>query len=102
MPLLTFADLSLETTTGEMLVSGVLVGNFPPSLSNVMVALIRAKGRVVTNHQLLDALWGASDDAPDRLAVPIHRIRKVLRRINSRITVVSVYGVGYRLHHGPT
>ncbi len=97
MPQFTFADLTLESSTGEMLMDGAVVGHLPPRVVGVMIALMRAQGRVVTNDALLDAVWRGRADAPMQLAVPIHRIRAELKKINSRICVQSIYGTGYLL-----
>lgn len=102
MPLFTFADLTLESSTGEMLMDGAVVGYLPPSVVGVMTALMQAKGRIVSNDLLLDAVWRGRADAPMQLAVPIYRIRAELKKIKSQVSVQSVYGSGYRLRATPT
>lgn len=62
----------------------------------VIHALMRNEGRLLTRDQLLDQAWEESSDASDR-AVDLHvfRLRKLLREWDRAIE--TVYGKGYTI-----
>ena len=60
--------------------------------------LLQNAERSVSREMLLDAVWGLDAEAETRVTdETVRRIRKKLREAGSRVTVVTVWGYGYRL-----
>jgi DNA-binding response OmpR family regulator len=67
----------------------------------LLVALVRAAGRVLSRDQLLDELHGmAQGDVPDR-SVDVHMARLRAKLGRSRAYLATVRGAGYRAVEGP-
>lgn len=94
----------LEIDVGRRL---VLVDGAPAELTalefNLLAALARDPGIVVTRQSLLDQLWGSAFAADDHLVdVHIANLRRKLGDDPARPRFLeTVRGVGYRLREGP-
>ena len=70
-----------------------------PAEFRLLVALVQARGRVLTRQALLDALYGASQEGALERTIDVHigRLRDKLReQIGGPRYIVTVRGLGYR------
>ena len=66
--------------------------------SQLLEALMRAGGRVVSKDDLIMHLWGPKvSGVQNRLEVLVHALRDKLSRLNTATAIETVRGVGYRL-----
>lgn len=81
-------------------VETVFIGNKPliltPLQRKLFLILWRAKGRVLTYEQLLDALYDIENDQPgiNIIAVLLAKIRKQLPHT---VKIVTIWGKGFKL-----
>jgi DNA-binding response OmpR family regulator len=97
MPL-RFADLEVDTGTHDVRRAGVRVP-LRPKEYELLVALMRRAGGVVTRRELLAEVWGYSDDVSSRTVdthVAVLR-RKLGHHAEDAGYVVTVAKAGYRL-----
>ncbi len=97
-PIFEYNDLIVDFTRHEVKVRGQPV-LLTPTEYDLLRALIRHAGRVLTHHQLLHEVWG---DAYDRethiLQVNISNLRRKIESDPTRpVYIVTEAGVGYRL-----
>jgi DNA-binding response OmpR family regulator len=72
--------------------------NLPPSELQLMLALVRAEGRVVRRSALEAAAWGLTEAVtPNALDVALHRLRRKLEVLGCGVRLVNIKGVGYAL-----
>jgi two-component system response regulator QseB len=72
--------------------------NLAPSELQLMIALVRAEGKVVRRTALEAAAWGLTEPVtPNALDVALHRLRRKLEVIGSPVRMVNTKGVGYAL-----
>lgn len=72
-----------------------------PAELQIMLSLVRASGRTVRRTALEAAGWGLSDAVtPNALDVVVHRLRKKLGAIDSKLQLANVRGQGYALNVG--
>jgi DNA-binding response OmpR family regulator len=80
----------------------VAVAGHPVELTakefGLLVALLRAGGRVLSREQLLDAVWGYANAAEiESRTVDVH-IRRLREKLGASARhIVTVKGAGYRL-----
>ena len=95
-----------EHAYGDLLYSasrhGVFCGEEDLGLTELELAFLRFllqhPEQSVSRETLLDAVWGFDRETETRVTdETVRRIRKKLRRAGSRVTVVTVWGYGYRL-----
>lgn len=93
----------LEVRPGESL---VLAGGRPLNVSrrefDLLVALARRPGRIVTRESLYEAAWGDPMRPGDRsVDVYVHKLRAKLEAALPERTFIHTHvGFGYRLSHG--
>ncbi|GKV93320.1 response regulator transcription factor [Pectobacterium aroidearum] len=69
-----------------------------PAEFQIMLALVRRQGGVVRRRALESAGWGISEAVtPNALDVALHRMRRKLQNIGSRLQIINVRGQGYAL-----
>ena len=69
-----------------------------PTEFKVLVALVVAKGAVVSKSDLQSQLWGTKTALDDkRLEAHVRRLRNKLGELNRTAFVLTVRGQGYRL-----
>lgn len=93
----TFGDVHVDFTRAEVRRGGAKVEVTPLEL-RLLQAFIRARGRVLSREQLLDAAWSDGVNVTDR-AVDAHIVnlrRKIEPDPADPRFVVSVRGLGYR------
>jgi DNA-binding response OmpR family regulator len=91
----TIGDLSIELAKRE-----VTIGGRPVSLRtkefDLLVALARDQGVVLTRERLLESVWGYEVDAETRTVdVHVNHLREKLA--GSNVAIETVRGVGYKL-----
>ena len=92
------ADLTIDLDRVEVRREGRALA-LTPSEFRLLVALVQARGRVLTRQALLDALYGLSEgDALERtIDVHIGRLRdKLSEEVTAPRYIMTVRGLGYR------
>ncbi len=94
---LTFSDLQLDLTRGEVLLKGEPL-HLKPKEFDLLVFLARHKGMVLSRDLILERVWGWNFDGGSR-TVDVH-IRWLREKIEPNPAepdrIVTVRGVGYR------
>ncbi|WP_158507580.1 response regulator transcription factor [Tanticharoenia sakaeratensis] len=92
-----YEDLTLCKQSREVRVSGALLP-LQRRETDVLEALLRRQGRVVSRSGLEHDVYGAhAAYCPNSLEVRVSRIRRQLMNADSSLTIETVRGVGYRL-----
>jgi DNA-binding response OmpR family regulator len=95
--------LHVDFGSHEVIVDGVPVG-LTPTEYRLLVALVRNRGRVLTQGKLLELAWNDPlGVGPDRVKYAIMRLRrKLARRASPDSRIEAVRGFGYRYRGRPT
>ena len=93
-----FGEFSLDVQDRRLTRSGQAIALLPKAL-DVLIALVRAGGRLVRKEELLSAIWPESFVEEGILSVHISQLRKALGNRNC-IETVSRSGSGGRLYCG--
>lgn len=72
-----------------------------PKVMQVLVALARAKGAIVTRDELIDLCWGGRIVGEDAINRVISRLRNVAEQFGGSYRVETITKVGYRLVGAP-
>jgi DNA-binding response OmpR family regulator len=97
--LLTFGDLEVDRTRHTVR-SGEKLVHLTAKEFALLVALLEARGRVLSRQQLLEDVWGYSYAEGTRTVdVHVRRLREKIPALASAI--VTVKSLGYRLSGGP-
>lgn len=94
-PAFPLGGMQVSPSSGELLVGGTAV-TLQPRIMQVLVALARRRGEVVTRDDLILACWGGravSEDAINRCVQAIRRIAET----HGGFAIRTVARVGYRL-----
>lgn len=92
-----FGDVQLAPDQGTMS-CGTETVTLPSAELQIMLCLVKAEGLVVRRGTLETAAWGLTEAVtPNALDVALHRLRKKLLAIGSRLLVLNVRGHGYAL-----
>jgi DNA-binding response OmpR family regulator len=94
---LRLGDLVIDPARREVLVGGNGV-DLRAKEFDLLQALAKHEGLVLSRDQLLDAVWGF-DFAGQTRTVDVHvaHIRAKLAQAGSKVTIETVWGVGYKL-----
>ena len=69
-----------------------------PRMMQVLIALARAKGRVVSRDELFDSCWDGRAVCDEAITTTIYRLRRVVRELApEELRIETVAKVGYRL-----
>ena len=68
-----------------------------PTEFDLLVVLMRNSDQVVTQQQLLEAVWGNRDADPKRVRLYVSYLRRKLDETGGRDLIETVRGLGYRL-----
>lgn len=69
-----------------------------PAELQIMLSLVRKQGGIVRRQSLESAGWGISEAVtPNALDVALHRMRRKLHTIDSRLQIINLRGQGYAL-----
>ncbi len=96
--MLRFDDLTIDTTTREVVVRDALV-SLTPKEFDLLALLASEPRRVFTRSQLLEDVWDSSPDYQDQATVTVH-VGRLRQKIESEPDqprwITTVRGVGYR------
>lgn len=94
--------LALEDIVLEQALKSCTINQQAVKLTNtefeLMAYLLTHKDRAVSREELLGSVWGYEAEVETRVTDDtIKRIRKKLREYNSKITIETVWGYGFKL-----
>ncbi|MEN9937172.1 MAG: hypothetical protein RLZZ387_3751 [Chloroflexota bacterium] len=70
---------------------------------DVLLALARHEGKVLSREQIMDLVWGADFYGTDRVVdVYVGQVRRKLEAATGQTLIRTVRGVGYKLAGGPS
>jgi DNA-binding winged helix-turn-helix (wHTH) protein/tetratricopeptide (TPR) repeat protein len=95
-----FAEFTLDVSERRLLKGSEPV-SLEPKAHEVLLALVRNSGRLLTKRELLDLVWPESFVEEGILAVHVSGLRKALGE-GGRRYIETVSGVGYRFMGGVT
>lgn len=96
-PLLSFGGLSFDPGTKIVTVAGQSMDTTAREMT-VLELLLRRPGRVVSKHQMLEALYNWDQNAsPANVEVFISRLRRKLADADAAVSIRVLRGLGYRL-----
>lgn len=94
---LTFGDITLSTSLLR-LSSGFSDISLTLKESELMEYLIRNSTIVLSKEHIIEKLWGFNSDAEyNHVEVYISFLRKKLSHIKSKVSIITIRGVGYKL-----
>lgn len=94
----TFADISLHRSNFTMRRDGREEVALTKKEFQLMEMFLRNTGQVLSKEVLMDSVWGFDSEAEINVVwVNISSLRKKLKEIGSRVTIVAQRGLGYRL-----
>ncbi|MRW92378.1 response regulator [Duganella sp. FT80W] len=94
---LSYGDITLLPEEGFMVCATERV-TLPMAEMQIMLHLTRSGGKTVRRTALELAAWGLAEAVtPNALDVALHRLRKKLEAIDSRLCIVNSRGLGYAL-----
>jgi DNA-binding response OmpR family regulator len=92
-----FDDIQLRPAEGVMCCGDERI-TLPSAEMQLMLTFVRSGGQVVRRNLLESAAWGLSDAVtPNALDVALHRLRRKLQAIGSRLRIVNIRTLGYAL-----
>jgi DNA-binding response OmpR family regulator len=92
-----FGDVTIDPDAA-LLRNGLASVSLSPAELQLMDALVRARGEVVRRAALEAAAWGLSEPVtPNALDVALHRLRRKLVAVGSRIELRNTKGIGHAL-----
>ena len=101
-PPFTIGQLRVEPSTRQVVSDGSSE-TLEPRVMQVLVALGRANGGIVTRNELIDWCWGGRIVGEDAINRAIFRLRQVTAEIgDGSFGVETITKVGYRLVAPPT
>jgi DNA-binding response OmpR family regulator len=93
-------DVEVNLLTREVRRGGELV-RLSTTEFELLVYLMRNRGRVLSREQILRAVWGYEyDPGTNVVDVYVGYLRRKLRRSEGRVPIVTVRSVGYRFDAG--
>ncbi len=98
---LSAGDIDVNLITREVRRDGELV-RLSTTEFELLVYLLRNRGRVLTREQILRAVWGYDyDPGTNVVDVYVGYLRRKLGRGDAKVPIVTVRSVGYRFDAGP-
>ena len=93
---LDFDKLTINLDSYELIVDGEKIDT-PPKEMELLYHLASSPNRVFTRNQLLDEVWGF-DYFGDSRTVDVHikRLREKLEGVSDKLSLKTVWGVGYK------
>jgi two-component system, OmpR family, response regulator len=93
---LSVGDIEVNLITREVRRAGTLV-RLSTTEFELLVYLLRNRGRVLSREQILRAVWGYEyDPGTNVVDVYVGYLRRKLRRSDTKVPIVTVRSVGYR------
>lgn len=97
---LVFADLTLSPSVLRLSSSSAYI-SLTLKECQLMEYLITNSPMIISKEKIIDRIWGFDSEAEDNhVEVYISFLRKKLLHINSKVSIVTVRGVGYKLCSG--
>jgi DNA-binding response OmpR family regulator len=94
---LSYGPLEVNVKAHRTLASGRPV-DLTPKEFDLLVWLLRNRGRVVTRSEIMEHVWQFTFNAPTKVvALYVHYLRKKLRRAGAGDVIETVRGVGYAI-----
>jgi DNA-binding response OmpR family regulator len=99
-PYPSFGDLSFDIACHAARVGERNI-ELTPREATLFEALIKNGARIVVRDMLADRLFGLADDvSANALDAIVSRLRRKLAMLESRVSIETMRGIGYRLHDG--
>lgn len=97
-PVLQYEELSVNSDTFEVFVSGKKIENMSAKEVKLLIYLLSNPHKVLNREQILKAVWDYECYCDTRAVdAVVKRIRQKLPANDMHFSIQSVYGVGYRL-----
>ena len=97
---LSFSDLTLDLTSGDLALGGQSV-HLSPKEFEVMRLLMANPGMAVSKETIIINVWGAESGAEDNnLEAYISFLRRKMRFLGSVVSIRNLQKIGYRLMDG--
>jgi DNA-binding response OmpR family regulator len=98
---LRFGELEFDPASRQVTIQGREMALTARELS-VLELLLRRPGRVVSKHQLIESIYGWTNEAnPSTIEVFVSRLRRKLDNAGAKIKIRVLRGLGYRLELSP-
>jgi DNA-binding response OmpR family regulator len=98
--MVTFGDLQYRPTENEITCHGETV-RLTQKENQLLELLLRNANRVLSKEMLLDRIWGLDTDSElNSVEIYVHYLRKKLSSLDTKVTLTTIRGIGYRLDMG--
>ena len=94
-PVISLGDFHIDIPQHRVIVRGQEV-HLTPKQFDLLVALARHPGQVLTHRALLHAVWGTNADQPEYLRVNIGQLRKKIETAEEPRYILTEPWIGYR------
>ncbi|MGL4996456.1 MAG: response regulator transcription factor [Deefgea sp.] len=89
-------ELRFTASTGEATWHGEPL-NLPPKAMQLLIALLKQQGQLLSREALEIAVWGEAQDNSDTLRFQLSQLRRALTLPDGRCPLQTVHGRGYKL-----
>ena len=97
--ILDFSNVKIDTSSMQ-----VFIDKKPVSFTNIeykfLNYMFEKKNEAVTKKEILEKVWGYSDDDNRVIDDLLKRLRKKLDESKAKLSIDTIWGVGYRLSDG--
>jgi len=94
---LSFGSVEMDLASHRVSVSGTPV-DLTPKEFDLLEALLRGAGRVLTRMEIKEYVWGFSFDAPTKVVdLYVHYLRRKLAKPGARELIQTIRGIGYSI-----
>ncbi|HYT80086.1 MAG TPA: response regulator transcription factor [Actinomycetota bacterium] len=94
---LSFGQAEMDLASHRVSVSGTPV-ELTPKEFDLLEALLRGAGRVLTRMEIKEYVWGFSFDAPTKVVdLYVHYLRRKLARAGAGDLIQTIRGIGYSI-----
>ncbi len=92
---LSFGPVEMDLAAHRVSVTGTPV-ELTPKEFDLLEALLRGAGRVLTRMEIKEYVWGFNFDAPTKVVdLYVHYLRRKLAKAGARALIQTIRGVGY-------
>jgi two-component system alkaline phosphatase synthesis response regulator PhoP len=101
-PSLRFANVRVDPERREVWVGAQAI-DLTTTEFDVLLALVRHAGKVLSREQMMDIVWGTDFYGTDRVVdVYVGQVRRKLEAASGRTLIRTVRGIGYKLSEEPS
>jgi DNA-binding response OmpR family regulator len=94
---LSFGSVEMDLASHRVSVSGTPV-DLTPKEFDLLEALLRGAGRVLSRMEIKEYVWGFSFDAPTKVVdLYVHYLRRKLSKAGARDLIQTIRGIGYSI-----